>query len=230
MSAYSLSLRPVLLVTAVSLAALFAAPAQAFSDDEARRAILELRQQIKQITDQNQQARLQLADQVETLQHDLTEMRGQVEKMQWQQDIDKRSSQDQAGGSAAKQVADPKEQAAYDNPMGLFRSGKYKEAAAGFTEFIKSYPDSQLAAQARFYQGSSRYASRDFKGAITGLQQLVQTSPQDPRAADALLVVAASQIELNSTAGAKSSLQKIVKDYPQTSAAETAKSRLKLLQ
>jgi len=43
-------------------------------------------------------------------------------------------------------------------------------------------------------------------------------------------VIAASQIELNDMAGAKASLQKIVKDYPQTSAAETAKSRLKLLQ
>jgi TolA-binding protein len=31
-------------------------------------------------------------------------------------------------------------------------------------------------------------------------------------------------------AGAKVSLQKIVKDYPQANAAETAKSRLKLLQ
>ena len=83
---------------------------------------------------------------------------------------------------------------------------------------------------AKFYQGSSQYASKDYKGAIQNLQAMIQANPTDARAPDALLIVAASQIELNNMAGAKASLQKIVKDYPSTSAAETAKSRLKLLQ
>jgi TolA-binding protein len=74
------------------------------------------------------------------------------------------------------------------------------------------------------------YASKDFKGSIQGLQGLIKASPDDARAPDALLVIAASQIELNDMAGAKVTLQKIVKDYPQANAAETAKSRLKLLQ
>ena len=43
--------------------------AHAFADDDARKAILELRQQIQAMTDANQRARLQLADQVDTLQH-----------------------------------------------------------------------------------------------------------------------------------------------------------------
>ncbi|MEO6985544.1 MAG: tol-pal system protein YbgF [Paralcaligenes sp.] len=229
MSFYSLSShRTAILAATISLFSV-AAPVHAFADDDARRAILELRTQIKQITDQNQQARLQLADQLETLQSEVTNMRGEIEKLRWQQDMDKRSTQDQSGGSHP-QVGNPQEQSAYDQPMGLFRSGKYKEAAVAFGEFLKSYPNSQLAAEAQFYQGSSLYASKNFKGAIQDLQGLVQNNPKDPRAADALLVVAASQIELNNMAGAKSSLQKIVKSYPQTSAAETAKSRLKLLQ
>lgn len=229
MSVYSMPLRTALLAGTISLSAVLAAPAQAFSDDEARRAILELREQIRQVTEQNRQARLQLADQLETMQHEMASMRGQLEKLNWQADLAKRSSQDQSGGNTT-QVADPQEQAAYEAPMGLFRSGKYKEAADSFTTFLEAYPNSQLAPEARFYRGSSQYASKDFKASIQGLQAMVQSSPKDPRAPDALLVVAASQIELNDMAGAKASLQKIVKDYPQTSAAETAKSRLKLLQ
>lgn len=222
-------LRTVVLATTLSLSAVFVAPAQAFSDDEARRAILELREQVRQLSEQNRQARLQLADQMETLRHEMAAMRGQIEQLNWKADLDKRASQDQSGGTTT-QVADPQEQAAYEGPMGLFRSGKYKEAASSFATFLEAYPNSQLAPEARFYQGSSRYASKDFKGAIDGLQNMVQTTPKDPRAPDALLVIAASQIELNDMAGAKASLQKIVKDYPQASAAETAKSRLKLLQ
>ncbi|NYT79910.1 tol-pal system protein YbgF [Alcaligenaceae bacterium] len=227
MSLYSKSLGT--LALAAALSGLMSAPAHAFSDDEARRAILELREQLKQVTEQNRQARLQLADQLERLQHELAGMRGQIEQLNWQADLQKRSSEDQSGGHADK-VADPQEQAAYEGPMGLFRSGKYKEAAAAFQTFLEAYPESQLVPEARFYQGSSRYASKDFKASISGLQQMIQAAPQDPRAPDALLVIAASQIELNDLKGAKASLQRIVKDYPQTSAAETAKSRLKLLQ
>jgi len=227
MSVYTQSLR-IALLTSISLSAVFAAPAQAFSDDEARRAILELREQVKRYEDQNRQARLQFADQIQSMQNEMARMRGQLEQLNWQADLQQRASQDQAGGNTP-QVADPQEQAAYEGPMGLFRSGKYKEAAASFDDFLQAYPDSQLAAEARFYQGSSRYASKDFKGSIQGLQAMIEASPQDPRAPDALLVIAASQIELGNMAGAKSSLQKIVKDYPDTSAAETAKSRLKLL-
>jgi len=228
MSVSFLSSRAAMLAVALALSAL-GSPAHAFADDDARRAILELRQQIKQMNEQNQQARFQLADQIEAMQQELASMRGQLERVRWELDVSKRSSEDQSGGSTI-QVGNPQEQAAFDNPMGLFRSGKYKEAAAGFSKFLNDYPSSQLASEARFYQGSSMYASKDFKNAVQQLQGLVQAKPDDPRAADALLVVAASQIELNNMGGAKTTLQKIVKDYPQTSAAETAKSRLQLLQ
>lgn len=228
MSLFPKSLRAMLLCTTVSMATMVAAPAQAFADDEARRAILDLRAQIKQLSDQNLQARMQLADQLDTLQHEVTSLRGQVEKLSWAASQANPAAQDQASSKVA-QVADPLEQAAYEGPIALFRGGKYQEAANDFKLFLEAYPNSVLAPEARFYQGSSRYASKDFKGAIAGLQELIDTTPQDPRAADALLVMAASQVELNNMSGAKSSLQKIVKDYPQTSAAETAKNRLKLL-
>lgn len=230
MSVYSLPLRTAVLTATLSFSALFAAPALAFSDDEARRAILELRGQIKQLTEQNQQARIQLADQMEAIRHEMATMRGQMETLNWQQELEKRSSQAQSGGTASTQASDPQEQAVYDAAMGLFRSGKYKEAASSLASFIQTYPESALVPEARFYRGSSMYASKDFKGSIQGLQGMVKSSPDDPRAPDALLVIAASQIELNDLAGAKATLQRIVKDYPQASAAETAKSRLKLLQ
>ncbi len=227
MSAFSSSLRPALLAASLALSAV-AAPAHAFADDDARRAILELREQVKQMQDRNQQGRLLLADQIESLQHQVATMRGQLEKMRWELDLS-RGAQGQLGEPSVR-VDNPQEQMAFDSPMGLFRSGKYQEASAGFTTFLTNYPNSKLVSEARFYQGSSMYANKDFKGSIQQLQALIQNAPQDPRAADALLIIAASQIELNDMNGAKASLQKIVADYPQTTAAETAKSRLQLLQ
>lgn len=228
MSVHTLPSRLATMAAGVLAYGLLATSAHAFSDDEARRAILELRQQVQQISEQNRQARIQLADQLETLQQEVAKMRGQLELLGWESEMAKRANEAQSPDSIPN-VGDPQEQAAYEAAAEAFRSGNYKEAASGFSTFLEAYPSSQLAPEAQFYQGSSRYASKDFKGSIAGLRAMVKASPDSPRAADALLVIAASQIELGDLNGAKASLQQIVKDYPQTTAAETAKSRLELL-
>lgn len=197
--------------------------AHAFSDDEARRAILDLRTQIKQMNDQNQQARLQLADQMDLLRQEIATLRGRVEELS--------QRAPSAGGNAPQtpQTGDPQEQAVYESAADQYRNGRYKEAASGFSDFLQSYPDSKLTGDALFYLGSSQYASKDFKRSIQTMQSLVKNRPNDPRAPDALLVMAADQIEINDMKGAKASLQRIIKDYPNSASAETAKSRLKLL-
>lgn len=216
------------LLVATSVAIFSAAPAHAFADDDARRAILDLREQVHQMTEQDRRIRLEFSDQLEALKNEITSLRGEVEQLRSASDLSRRSSQGEPGGTTT-QVADPQEQAAYENPISLFRSGQYKESIDGFNTFLDAYPNSQLAPEARFYRGSSQYATKDFKGSIAGLEDLVSSTPHDPRAADALLIIAASQIELDDMTAAKTTLQRILKEYPETSAAETAKDRLKLL-
>ncbi|MPT38144.1 MAG: tol-pal system protein YbgF [Achromobacter sp.] len=225
-----LSLRPLLAATGLVLAAL-AAPAHAFSDDEARKAILDLRQQVQQQNEQNQRAKLQLADQIQALQQEIAQLRDQLELVSRQQPSGNRPGGAPGGANPPGATAgDPQEQAAYDGAIDLFRKGQYKDASESLAAFTALYPASQLAPSAQFYLGSSRYALKDFKGAIDQLNAMVQKSPDNARAPDALLVIAGSQIELNNRAGAKATLQRIVRDYPTTPAAGTAKSRLQLLQ
>jgi len=219
--------------SALSLAAacllLAAAPAHALADDEARRAILDLRQQIRQMNEQNQRARLQLADQIEQLQQEVARLRGQVEEAA---QLARQQQVRQEGGQAATDAAtasDPQEQAAYDGAIEQFRSGQYKEASEALTAFLTLYPDSALAPAARFTLGSSLYMLKDYNGAIEQLRDMVQASPDNANAPGALLVIAGSQVELNDRAGAKATLQRIVKDYPGSPAAETAAKRLQAL-
>jgi len=200
--------------------------ALAFTDDEARKAILDLRQQIRTMNEANQRARIQLSDQIEALGQEIVRLRGDLEQL---------GRPASAGGAAGGRPAvprsqDPREQAAFEQSIESFRKAQYKETVQNFTAFLTLYPDSKLAPTAQFYLGSSRFAMKDFKGAITTLQAMVQKFPTEPRAADALLMVASSQIELNNRAGAKTTLQRIVKDYKGTPAAETATKRLPLLQ
>lgn len=201
--------------------------ALAFTDDEARKAILELRQQIRTMNEANQRARIQLSDQIETLGQEIVRLRGDIEQLG-------RPAGAAGGTSGARgpdpRSQDPREQAAFDQSIESFRKAQYKETVQNLTAFLTLYPDSALAPTAQFYLGSSRFAMKDFKGAITTLQAMVQKFPTEPRAADALLMVASSQIELNNRPGAKVTLQRIVKDYKGTPAADTATKRLPLLQ
>jgi len=202
--------------------------AHALADDEARRAILELRQQVRQLADQQTQSvqtRIQLADQIELLRSEIASLRGQIEQLDWQLRQPARGNPAQA---SAPRI-DPIEQASFDAAMAQFRANLYADAATGFANFLTAHPTSTLTSQARFYHGSSLYATRQFKQAADALQALVQVNPQDARAADALLIVAASYIELNAMQEAQTTLQSIVTNYPQSQAAQTATQRLELL-
>lgn len=208
-------------------ASLLSAPAHAFADDQARRAILDLREQLNTLVEQSRQIRVQQADQIDSLQQEVARLRGEVERLSHLSQ--RNQSANQQPGESSIQVADPAEQHAYDQAMQSFRAGQYQEASVALTQFIQAYPQSALVHEARFYRGSSLYATKDFRGSIAGLQAMISAAPTDPRAPDALLVIAASQVELNDLQGARASLQRIVNEYPNTHAAETAKSRLKLL-
>jgi len=203
--------------------------AHAFADDDARKAIIDLRQQIQTMTEANQRARIQLADQIETLQQELMQLRSEIEQMGRGGRAPGADGTSTANGSASA-AQDPTEQSAYDGAIDQFRKGQYKDAAESLAAFIALFPNSTLTPSANFYLGSSRYGLKDYKGAIEQLTATVTKYPALPRAPDALLVIAGSQIELNNRAAAKATLQRIVKDYKGTPAAETAAKRLQLLQ
>lgn len=201
-----------------------AQPAFAQEDEQARRAILELRSQLKQ----SDMLRNDLANQVQQLQNDIRQLRGQLESIN-------NSAQTQALAARANddigpsaQVGDPAEQRAYDSALDLFRAANYAEASTALANFSSAYPSSVLVPSALFYEGSSRYASSDFQGAIKVLNKMVAAYPRDEKAGDALLVIAGSQLELNNIAGSKATLERTLREYPGTPAADTAKERLEL--
>jgi tol-pal system protein YbgF len=223
-------IRQVVLGLTISGGVLFSHAAFAFADDDARKAIVDLRQQIRTLTEANQRARIQLADQIEALEQEVARLRGDMEQLTRPGGAGGGSSAAGGGRAPDAQSQDPREQSAFDQSMESFRKGQYKETIQNLTAFMTLYPDSTLTPTAQFYLGSSRYALKDFKGAIATLQGMVQKYPTQQRAPDALLMVAACQIELNNRPGAKVTLQRIVKDYKGTPAADTAAKRLPLLQ
>lgn len=203
------------------------APAAAFSDDEARRAILDLREQVHQMVEQDRRIRIDFSEQIEALKQEVMSLRGEIEQLKWASG-QHRGASSQQGGDMLSSITDPQERAIFEALMDNFNNGNYAEAANGFDAFLDAYPNSPLAPEARFYRGSSQYATKSFSNAVKGLRELVSQHPDNPRAADALMIIASSQVEMDDLNGARATLERIVEDYPNTSAAETAKERLTL--
>ncbi|MBK6007850.1 tol-pal system protein YbgF [Ramlibacter ginsenosidimutans] len=245
------------LAAAFTAASLFTASAHAalFEDDEARRAILDLRQKVDQqrqatvdelrrASDDNASLRrslLDLQNQIEALKSEIARLRGSNEQMvrdlsdlQKQQKDVQQAVDDRLRKFEPVKVnvdgrdftADPAEQAAFEGALGAFRRGDFAGAQTAFADFVRKYPASGYRPTALFWLGNAQYANRDYKGAIANFRALLQQAPDHPRAPEAVLSIANCQIELKDNASARRTLDDLVKAYPQSEAAAAARERL----
>jgi tol-pal system protein YbgF len=252
-------MRPLLKSRAIVLAGLAAlclgaaggASAALFEDDEARRAILDLRQrlEVQRLTDERQaeelgqlrRSLLELQAQIELLRQDIARMTGQNEQLLRETADLQRRQKDIVQGvderlrkmepakvsvDGREFIADPTESRDFEAALATFRKGDFLAAQAMFADFIKRYPQSGFKSTALFWLGNAQYANRDYRGAITNFRALLQSAPDHPRAPEAVLSIANCQIELKDTAGARRTLDELVKTYPQSEAAGAAKERL----
>ena len=244
---------------ACAVAALLAcgtsAHAGLFDDDEARRAIIDLRTRISQLEDgskaqtaqtaqqlqQLQNALLDLTNQNEQLRQQIAQLRGANEQLakdlsdvQRQQKNIVQGVDDRLKKVEPQQVnldgktfnADPDEIASYEAATATLRSGDFDKAQLALGNFLRRYPASGYADLARYWMGNAQYGNRDFKGAIATFKTFIAGAPDHPRAPEAELAIANCQIELKDLKAAKASLNDLMKTYPKSEAAVAARERL----
>lgn len=235
-------------MAAFSLAPL-ASQAALFEDDEARRAILDIRKRLDSMqaeinTKADKSSNFDLVNQNEQLRQEISRLRGQIEVLtnelanqqrrekDFYVDLDTRlrKLEPQKVTIDGKEVTmEPGEQKAYDAALGYFKAGDYKNAGGAFSDFLRHYPQSGLAPSAQYWLGNTYYALRDYRNAISAQQVVVKNYADSPKAADALLNIASCQMELKDKAAAKKTLETLIGQYPDSPAAQTAKERLAAL-
>lgn len=235
-------------MAAFSLAPL-QAQAQLFADDEARRAILDIRARLNNMQNEiNAKAdktnNLDFANQNEQLRQEIARLRGQIEVLtnelanaqkrqkDFYVDLDNRvrKLEPQQVNIDGKDVSvEQAEQRAYDAALAFFKAGDYRNAGASFFEFTRRYPQSGLAPSAQYWLGNTYYAQRDYRNAITAQQVVVKNYSDSPKAADALLNIASCYLELKDRPAAKKTLETLVAQYPDSPAAQTGRERLAAL-
>src|SRR4029079_14085038 len=88
-----------------------------------------------------------------------------------------------------------KELKAYALASTLFRRNDFKAAIEAFKDFLRDYPQSQLAPNAQYWIGISYANLKDARNALAAQEQVVSKYPQSAKAPDALLAIAALQAE-----------------------------------
>lgn len=233
----------------------FHAHAALFEDDEARRAILDLRQKFdtsqqreteafKKVNEDNAQMRrslLDLSSQIETLRSEMATLRGQNEQLtrgladaqrnqkDLSQGVEERLRKVEPGKvmvDGREFAAEPAEKQEFDAALATLRKGDFATAQNGFLALMKRYPQSGYKSSAFFWLANAQYALRDYRSAVTNFRALVNADPTHQRAPEALLSMANCQIELKDAKSARKTLDDLVKAYPQSEAALAAKERL----
>lgn len=229
-----------LLALALGLSLSGATYAGLFEDDEARRAILDLRQKVDKQNESMQQlqrALLEQQNQFEAMRSELANLRG--EKEQLTQDLKRQQDSAKVVSERLRKfepskvtfdgvefMAEPAETKAYEDALAVFRQGDFATAANVFSDFTRRYPRSGYGVAALFWLGNAQYANRDYKEAIKNFSALLARAPDHARAPESLLSVANCQLELKDTKAARKTLTDLVKSYPQTEAATAATERL----
>ena len=205
-----------------------------FSDDEARKAILDLRKSLAT-------TQLELQGQIEKLKADNAELRGKIEGLEKQsedinssqktyyQDLDNRLGNFEPRTVTIEGVSgtvQPGEKKAYDDALNAFQAGSLKKADEGFSAFAAKYPKSPYLPLVLYWSGNSKYANKDYAGAISQLQNLIKKYPNHARVPAAMVTLGNSQLESGNKAAAKKTFSEIVAKYPDTDAAKDAQQLL----
>jgi len=230
------------------IAAVLPAQAGLFDDEEARKRIDQLRTEVNARLEKLEAAsrgQIVLANEIETLKAEVAKLRGQLEVLaneieatqkrqkDFYVDLDNRLRKLEPQASVEAKPADAKaptdpaaETRDYEAALGLFKSGRHKDAANAFLNFIKAYPASPFLPSAHYWAGSGHYQLGEYKKAIELFSKLVATWPEDAKAPDALLGEANCQQESGDAKGGRNTLETLVEKYPGSAAAVVAKQRL----
>lgn len=236
---------------AAALATSLTSHAGLFDDDEARKAILDLRQQIAGVNSSQQKANeeigqlrrsmLDLQNQIEKQKSELAQLRGENEQLtravadvqKREKDLIQTTEQRISKIEPIKVmvdgqefIAEPNEKRDYDAAFGVFRAGDFVKSQKMLFDFIQRFPSSGYSPSALFWLGNAQYSTRDYKEAITNFRALIAQVPDHVRAPEALLSIANCQLEIKDVRGAKKTLDDLIRLHPKSEAALAGKERL----
>jgi len=173
----------------------------------------------------------QLSGQIQALNDTLDELRTRLAKVSKQLEDMQSTQQSLAAQQAQQQQAAsvPPPDVLYNNALRDYTSGKNDIAPQEFSDYIKYYPNTDLAGNAYFYLGEISYRQNNFQDAVKNYDQVVQNFAGGNKAASAQLKKGMALVQLGQKDDGISELRHVVQRYPHAPEAAQARDQLRKL-
>jgi tol-pal system protein YbgF len=169
-----------------------------------------------------------LNDTMDELKVRLTKLSKQLEDMQTaQQSMASQQVQAQQQAQAIAQAPAP--DVLYNNALRDYNGAKNDLAIQEFNDYIKFYPNTDLAGNAYFYLAEIQFKAGDYQKAVANYDLVLQNFPGGNKAAAAQLKKGFALLELGKEDEGTQELKHVIQRYPRTNEATQARERLRKL-
>jgi len=174
----------------------------------------------------------QLSGQIQSLNDTLDELKVRLAAVSKQlQDMQaaQQNLQTQQQQQQQEQAQAPPPDVLYNNALRDYNAGNNDLATQEFSEYIKFYPNTDLAGNSYFYLAEIAYRQANYQEAAKNYDQVLQNFPTGNKAPSAQLKKGYSLIELGQKEDGITELRHLVQRYPRSPEALQAKERLRKL-
>jgi len=171
----------------------------------------------------------QLSGQIQALNDTLDELKARLARVSKQLE-DMQSAQQSLAAQQAQaqaQAQAPPPDVLYNNALRDFNAGKSDLAAQQFSDYIKYYPNTDLAGNSYFYLADMEFRQGNYQQAAKNYDQVLQNFPTGNKAPSAGLKKGFALLELGQTEDGVAELRRVIQRYPRSNEALQAKERLR---
>ena len=169
-----------------------------------------------------------LNDTMDEIKVRLAKVTKQLEDMQSaQQSLAAQQTQQQQQAQALASAPPP--DVLYNNGLRDYNGGKNDLATQEFSDYIKFYPNTDLAGNSYYYLGEIQFRAANYQQAAQNYDQVLQNFPSGNKAASAQLKKGFALIELGKQDEGVSELRHLIQRYPHAPEALQARERLRKL-
>ena len=177
----------------------------------------------------------QLSGQIQALNDTLDELKARLAKVSKQLE-DMQAAQQNVAAQQSQQTQQQQQQAQapppdvlYNNALRDYNAAKNDLAAQEFADYVKYYPNTDLAGNAYFYLADLEFRQGNYQQAVKDYDQVLQNFPTGNKAPAAQLKKGFALLELGQKDGGIAELRRLIQRYPRSNEALQARDRLRKL-
>ena len=175
----------------------------------------------------------QLSGQIQALNDTMDEIKVRLAKVTKQLEDMQAAQQSFAAQQASQQQQQqalaqaPPPDVLYNNALRDYNGGKNDLATQEFSDYIKFYPNTDLAGNSYYYLGELQFKQANYQQAVQSYDQVLQNFPSGNKAASAQLKKGFALLELGKQDEGVSELRHLIQRYPHSPEALQARERLR---